>query len=80
MVLFGDIPFGKLIVILTSSAVLSSIFLIFIFPLSFAFIIESIREPVFTEYGTLLMIIWSLPEVSISLLTLIFPPFSPFLY
>ena len=49
IVCVGEIPFGNVIVISTSSAVLSSIFLIFIFPLSFALIIESIKVVVVVE-------------------------------
>ena len=43
IVTLGEIPFIRLIIISTSCAVLSSIFLILIFPLLLAFIIESIK-------------------------------------
>ena len=46
MVLSGDNPEGRCIKISTSAAVLSSIFLIFILPLSLALRIESIKEDV----------------------------------
>ena len=51
MVLSGDNPEGKCTKISTSAAVLSSIFLTFIFPLSFAFKIESIRDDVVVANG-----------------------------
>ena len=51
MVLSGDTPVGKCIKISTSLAVLSSIFLILILPLSFAFKIESISDDVVVEKG-----------------------------
>ena len=44
MVLSGDTLDGRVMDISTFSAVLSSIFLIFILPLSFALIIEEIKE------------------------------------
>ena len=46
MVVSVDIPGVRYILISTFSEVLSSIFQIFIFPLSFAEIIDSMREPV----------------------------------
>ena len=51
MVLSGEIPAGSKIAISTLSAVLSSIFLILIFPLSLALIIELMRDDVFVEKG-----------------------------
>ena len=51
MVLSGDIPDGKWIRISTSLEVLSSIFLTFIFPLSFALRIESIKVEVLVLKG-----------------------------
>ena len=51
IVLSGDKPAGKCINISTSAAVLSSIFLTFIFPLSLAFKIESISEDVVVPNG-----------------------------
>ena len=44
MVLSGEIPLGRYTRISTLAAVLSSMRLIFIFPLSLAFKIESIKE------------------------------------
>lgn len=46
MVLSGEIPEGRCTNISTVAAVLSSIFLIFILPLSFAFNMESMSEEV----------------------------------
>ena len=51
MVLSGDILAGRWIRISTSAAVLSSILLIFILPLSLAFKMESIREDVVVLNG-----------------------------
>ncbi len=51
MVLSGDTLLGKCTNISTSEAVLSSIFFIFIFPLSLAFKIESINVVVVVEKG-----------------------------
>ena len=51
MVLSGEIPLGKWTRISTSAAVLSSIFLILILPLSLAFKIESIKEEVVVLKG-----------------------------
>ncbi len=51
MVLSGETPLGKCTKISTSAAVLSSIRLILILPLSFAFNTESIREEVVVAYG-----------------------------
>ena len=55
MVLSGEIPEGKCTNISTSAAVLSSIFLIFILPLSLAFSIESINEEVVVAKGISVM-------------------------
>ena len=51
IVLSGEIPGGRYINISTFSAVLSSIFLILIFPLSLAFSILSINDEVLVEKG-----------------------------
>ena len=49
IVLSGETPEGRVINISTFSDVLSSTFFIFIFPLSFAFRIELIKEAVVVE-------------------------------
>ena len=46
MVLSGETPGAKCTMISASDEVLSSIFLIFIFPLSLALMTDSIKEPV----------------------------------
>ena len=51
IVLSGDIPGGILIAISTCSAVLSSTFLILIFPLSFALRIDWIKEATWWRRG-----------------------------
>ena len=61
MVLSGETPGGKWITISTSAAVLSSIFLILIFPFSLAFRILSIKVEVFVENG-----IWVITKVCLS--------------
>ena len=70
----GDIPEGRLISISTLDEVLSSIFLIFILPLSFAFKIESINEDVVVVKGSSEIRRVDLSITLILALTLTFPP------
>ena len=73
----GDIPEGRLISISTLDEVLSSIFLIFILPLSFAFKIESINEDVVVVKGSSEIRRVDLSITLILALTLTFPPLFP---
>src|SRR5690554_3301365 len=77
MVLSGDDPAGKWIIISTFCAVLSSIFRIFIFPLSTAFRIDSIRVEVFFPKGISEMIRVLASTLLILALTLTAPPLNP---
>ena len=77
IVLSGDIPEGKYIRTSTLDDVLSSIFLIFIFPLSFALIIESIKDEVVVEYGNSEINKVDLSTILILALTLTLPPRFP---
>ncbi len=61
----GDVPGVNSIAISTSAAVLSVTFLIFIFPLSFALIMESISEVVVVPKAICLMRIVFLSATSI---------------
>ena len=56
IVLSGEIPDGMVIAISTFSAVLSSIFLIFILPLSLALRIDCINDVVVVEKGNSVII------------------------
>ena len=76
--LFDDKKF-KLIKISTFSDVLSSMLLTFIFPFSFALIIESIKDIVVIPYGTLRITKVFLSIISIFARDLIFPPREPLL-
>ena len=77
IVLSGDIPEGRCIKISTLEDVLSSIFLIFIFPLSFALIIESIKDVVVVLKGNSEIFKVDLSIILIFALTLTFPPLLP---
>ena len=76
----GEIPLARSIKISTSAAVLSTTFLILIFPLSFALIMESIKEVVVVEKGISVIRSWFFSTISILALTFIFPPRAPLLY
>ena len=80
IVLSGDTPEGKWINISTSDDVLSSIFLTLIFPLSFAFKIDSIRDDDVVVKGICEITRVFLLSWSILALTLILPPLFPSLY
>ena len=77
MVLSGETPLGRWILISTLAAVLSSIFLILIFPLSFAFKMESINDEVVVEKGIWLITSVCLSSWEIRARTRIFPPLRP---
>ena len=77
MVLSGDTLGGNCILISTSAAVLSSIFLILIFPFSFAFRMESISDEVVVEKGISLIISVCLSTCAMRARTRIFPPLRP---
>ena len=76
-VLSGDVPGVKCIIISAFADVLSSIFLTFIFPFSFALMIDSIKEPVVVPKGISCMIKVLLSAILILALTLTFPPLNP---
>ena len=77
MVLSGEIPEGNEIDISTNSEVLSSTFLILIFPFSFAFKIELINEVVVVLKGISVICNVFLSICEILALTLTFPPLFP---
>ena len=77
MVLSGDKPAGKWIIISTFAAVLSSIFLILIFPFSFALRIESIKELVVVEKGISVIMILFFSGECIFARTRTLPPLKP---
>lgn len=80
IVLSGDTSGWRWIRISTLSEVLSSIFLILIFPFSFALIILSIRSPVVLEKGSSVTISVCLSFWVILALALTLPPRCPSLY
>ena len=77
IVLSGETPVGKWTKTSTSFAVLSSIFLILILPLSFAFKIDSISEDVVVENGISFITRVFLFNWLILALTFIRPPLKP---
>ena len=80
MVLSNEIPGAKCTKISTSAAVLSSTFFAFIFPLSIAFSIDSIRVVVFLLNGISLIANVLLSSFSILARTFNVPPRCPSLY
>ena len=74
MVLSGETPAGRCIRISTNSAVLSSIFLILIFPLSLALITESINVEVVVANGSSVIFNNLASTCSIRARTFILPP------
>ena len=80
IILSGDTPEGKWIIISATAEVLSSIFLIFILFFSVARTIESIKESVVVPNGIWLIINVLLFNFCITALTLTLPPLRPSLY
>ena len=80
MVLSGDTSFGRWMTMFTFPAVRSSIFLILIFPFSFAFRMESMTICVVFPNGISVMAMVFLSSFSIRARTLTVPPRLPLLY
>src|ERR1017187_5783305 len=77
MVISGEIPGARSMLISTSAAVLSVTFFILIFPLSFALMMLSISWVVVVPYGTSFINKVFLSNCSIRALTLTLPPRTP---